>query len=477
MPPRRRLLSTLEFNKKHPRDRRGRFTASGTRPLTGGDRDRAQGIMAVFTPKRGLSARPAGHAYLQGVADRGPARTPVVDGYFGGGHVEAHQALRAGNEDRPDVAAMDAAMGELPDDIIVSRRVPADMFGNVAPDSLVGAVVRDAAYAPTSLGTVRGHPTDVRMRIAVPAGTRAIVNPDTGEVVLDRDLELAVTRVEVNSQGGHDMYLVVLPNAQSRSAPKSVPAKEAPVKQVAAKEVPAKNAQVKNTAKKATPAKNATPRKRAAPPAPATAKPAGPEPVRGRDVTQDKTLLGEAVRAAADHQDHADPVMGGLASKIGFDGPAERASQDRMREEIDRGGIEIWRGVKPKIAYGHVVKTADSMVANYRSGPMWYGFGTGANGVYGSTRQQTAVRYAGSNNGAYLRIVLRADARTISHRDLRERYRTYGLPLALSDPGRFAMALGYDAIVADVHDPSTGKPNGEKYVVILNRTATLVDAS
>jgi hypothetical protein len=221
---RRRWNPTL-----HPRDKNGRFTRSGTRELKKGDRVNAASVMAGFRPKRGVTGAKAG-GYLSGIAPARQGRSGggAVDRYLNqGGFVDVHKALRAGKAaDNADVAELDAAMIELPDDLLVSRRVPVSMFGDVAPDQLVGMKVRDAAYSPVSLSTVPGRADDVRMRIAVPAGTRAIVAPETGELILDRDLEMAVASVEKNSAGGWDMHLVVLPKdgAPPGSGPQPGPA-------------------------------------------------------------------------------------------------------------------------------------------------------------------------------------------------------------------------------------------------------------
>jgi len=192
---------------QHPRDRFGRFTRSRSARATPAELKTAQDTAAALNPKRGITGAKAG-PYLQGIApERGQA---AVSAYTGGGYVDTHKALRAGKTDSPDVRAMDDAMVELPDDLVLSRRVPIAAFGNVDPESLEGLTVRDAAYAPTSIGTVRPAKDTVRMRIAAPAGTRAAVDPGTGEVILDRDLDMVVARV-ARTPSGVDMYVTVLP--------------------------------------------------------------------------------------------------------------------------------------------------------------------------------------------------------------------------------------------------------------------------
>jgi hypothetical protein len=201
---------------KHPRIPKGlkgagRFTHSGTRELDGSDRRRAQQIADAFKPKRGVTGVKAA-GYLEGIAATSGRWSDTARGFFSEEKTfdDVQATLRSG-EESPAVKDMYAALVELPDDIVVSRRIPADMFGDVPLEDLVGMQVTDAAYFPASLTMVRGNATDVRMRVAVPAGTRAVLNPDTGELALDRGLDLAVTSVERNGQGGWDMYLVVLP--------------------------------------------------------------------------------------------------------------------------------------------------------------------------------------------------------------------------------------------------------------------------
>lgn len=191
----------------HPRGPDGRFTESFAKVMNPGEKHRARQIAAAFTPRRGLNTPDGARAYLSGL---GPS-SPAAATYFNGGHREVNQALRAGKNDYPGVKAMDDAMKPLPDDILVSRRVPAHLLGDATPEQLVGFKASDAGYTAASLAQLDGGPGDVMMHIAVPKGTRAAVHPDNGAIVLDRNLELAVLHVAPNEHGGRDMYLTVLP--------------------------------------------------------------------------------------------------------------------------------------------------------------------------------------------------------------------------------------------------------------------------
>lgn len=208
----------------------------------------------------------------------------------------------------------------------------------------------------------------------------------------------------------------------------------------------------------------------------------------GRDITADNDALGQAWRNASNHaHTSSDQRMSGLAELLGFGGQPEHASQDRLQQEIAAGGIEAFRGYQPRGA-----TTAQSMMDGYRSGATpWYGHGTTANGIYASTSRGTAERFSrtpGASNkpGAVMRVVLRANARTIDASELLSLQKAHrgGARTSvddphymLDDPGRFAMALGYDAITAPINTPGTTTPTGEVYVAILNRTATLVEAA
>lgn len=185
---------------RHPRDRFGRFTKSRTVRASAKDKRAARAVADGFAPKQ--VERGERRTYLHGVAgDNATTFSDVED---------ANRALRAGQAS-PAAENVDAAMIALPDDLLLSRRAPAGAFGRTDLALLAGMKVRDAGFAPAQLGTVPPGDGQVRMHIAVPAGTRAAISPDTGEVLLDRDTEMVVAHVN-----GTDMYLTVLPK---RAAP------------------------------------------------------------------------------------------------------------------------------------------------------------------------------------------------------------------------------------------------------------------
>lgn len=189
-----------KFNpSQHPRDRFGRFTKSRTVKATPKDRKAAAEVAGGFKPKQ--VSRSERSAYLSSIGGK-PGSVQSL--------TEANKALRAGKtSDQAD--QLEQSMVVLPDDLLLSRSVPVSAFGATDPASLQGMKVRDAGFAPAQLGTVRAADGQVRMHIAAPAGTRAVVDPGTGEVVLGRDTEMVVAKVATNDAGGVDMWLTVLP--------------------------------------------------------------------------------------------------------------------------------------------------------------------------------------------------------------------------------------------------------------------------
>lgn len=195
---------------KHPRDRRGRFTKSRTVRASAADRKAVKQITGGFKPAKTGD----GKTYAAKIAQ--PEQRKAA-GSFAPDAKAINEDLRAGHADAPGVKPMDAAMKPLPEDLVLHRSVPAEAFGDVDPASLQGMKVRDAGFAATQLDAHEPSADDVRMFIAAPQGSRAVVNPGTGEVYLDRDSEMVVSRVEKNPAGGHDMYLTLLPKAGGKN--------------------------------------------------------------------------------------------------------------------------------------------------------------------------------------------------------------------------------------------------------------------
>lgn len=218
----------------HPRDARGRFTKSATRVLKATDAKRAKAAVAGFKPVDLGAGASDGAAWIKKQAAATAAADDAVARYFAGGWKTTHQDLRTKKDaaSSPDIVAIDKAMQPLSDDVMLERRVSLKMFAHIPMEQLQGMKVRDAAYQPTALQGSQGEAPDgmVTIHMAVPAGTRAIINPDTGAVVLDRDTETAISRVEPNGRGGYDLYGIVIPKAGATKPgrPAGDPAQDAP---------------------------------------------------------------------------------------------------------------------------------------------------------------------------------------------------------------------------------------------------------
>lgn len=210
----------------HPRDNRGRFGRKHSKTT---DADKAAGNEALsgFKPTK-IASNQAAETYLR---DRAPKLSPheraAVSWYTGDGFYDMNKRMRAGDVGDSNITRLDAAMRPTDEDLIVTRHVEFSAFGltnktRKGVEDLAGRTVIDKAYSSTALGTPYGGGLGgVTMHIAVPKGTRAIPtsalsrNPHERELLLDRDLPLAISRVVPNNRGGYDVYAVVLPKEEA----------------------------------------------------------------------------------------------------------------------------------------------------------------------------------------------------------------------------------------------------------------------
>jgi hypothetical protein len=210
----------------HPRDRKGRFTRSGTRRIRTFEKQFAKAAAKVFKPAP-IGDRAAGHAYLQQKSATPPKE--LAD-YIGGDWRDVDTALRAG-QTPPGVDDIDAAMKPLDDDLMLRRHVNMTQFGDTPMSELAGMKLRDAAYASTTLD-VPGDDGQVlpegvaTFHIAAPKGTPAAINAPDGEILLARDSQVAISRVEPDGRGGWDLYGILVPRdaADSKGKGKGEPA-------------------------------------------------------------------------------------------------------------------------------------------------------------------------------------------------------------------------------------------------------------
>ncbi|GAB2719130.1 YwqJ-related putative deaminase [Nocardia thraciensis] len=204
----------------------------------------------------------------------------------------------------------------------------------------------------------------------------------------------------------------------------------------------------------------------------------------------DYTLIARAM--PPDDQQVSDPALGMICREQGFDGlPAVAAAED-LDELIAAGGREFFRGV-----------TVPWHVDNFRHGDYFPGrsmITEMGNGTYVTTKRDAALLfYADNRQDQVIRMVLYPGARTTDEDHLRAVQRAELDSVAgelgrlvtqrqtreviareealvarravLSDLGRLAAALGYDAYATHGSLPRYN----DQYWVILNRTAVMVE--
>lgn len=165
----------------------------------------------------------------------------------------------------------------------------------------------------------------------------------------------------------------------------------------------------------------------------------------------------------------SDPALGDIMHAQGFDGAPEVLTPEQMDVAVRGGQVtELFRALRP-----HDGHTGADFAEQYRSGDMYAGTGIYGNGAYTTPSWKEADGMAREPGSQVMRMGLRSDARVISYDDAKAAARKHGSRRNLwFDPGRAAAALGYDAILV----PPGVHRGSHSYYVILNRTATVVEA-
>ncbi len=266
-------------------------------------------------------------------------------------------------------------------------------------------------------------------------------------------------------------------------------------------------------AKRAAPRKTTPPRvdtaKALKPPAAASGNVT--HPARGRNIS--KEIDYGSLPAAYNAQTDSNDALKHIIAQQGFDGPPAVASSAAFDAAKANGEVrETWRG----IGTAGGLDPAD-LAEQYRTGDFHVGLGINGDGTYVALNRADGEYYGST----LLRIGLRRDAKVISADDLdremdaffaadrkksdqlraldrkliadlgnaktararaniRRKYRNdvYGLDTDKSlavqrDPGIFAALRGYDAIEI----PKDRSPDKHHEMIILNRTATIVQES
>lgn len=218
------------------------------------------------------------------------------------------------------------------------------------------------------------------------------------------------------------------------------------------------------------------------------------------DITGD--LDYDALEMLAQEGAKGNEVLAAIATRQGFTGTPKTVTAEEFQQTVSGGARHLMRGVKPKFG-----KTAGQIQDEFRNGGVFYGGGRFGSGIYFSNQSFIADTYADRNDPkALAQFALPKTANTVFYddllremalaetpgqkamteiqrqllkdlenaqdsRDLRDAWsefdyqqRITGTPRdrLLADPGIFAAAKGYDAIVI---------PLGEGMIeaVVLNR--------
>lgn len=219
----------------HPRGKDGRFITKGK--MAKSIADALTRVLDAFSPRTFQSDQQAAQ-YLQNRAPQGrPITTAAGKARFVSDFDNVQEDLRDGVIDNPEtkkfVDMMDGSAIDLPEGLILTRITSPAAFGLTAqtmedPENgiyrLQGTLVSERGYQPTTVGTPlsNGGPGRIRMVYAAPAGTRAIMpsqDANDREVVLDRDQDLRVSKIDPDGLGGYTMYVVAVPREHSTPTP------------------------------------------------------------------------------------------------------------------------------------------------------------------------------------------------------------------------------------------------------------------
>jgi SPP1 gp7 family putative phage head morphogenesis protein len=200
---------------------------------------------------------------------------------------------------------------------------------------------------------------------------------------------------------------------------------------------------------------------------------------RGRNLANDLLDDGEVQRLASaktrsdgtagiDLSGPNDPMLELIARRQGFDGLPEVVSRETFEARIaEAGHREVFRGIKGD--------QSTRFISDFKSGEYFGGQGLKGSGTYTSTSRDTALSFADGDETNVIRMALKPNSRVITFREAEDQVdaivknaddltrRIY------EDEGRWAASAGYDAIEVQ-------RSGGETWLVVLNRTALLVEA-
>lgn len=230
------------------------------------------------------------------------------------------------------------------------------------------------------------------------------------------------------------------------------------------------------------------------------------KPVTAKQVTRARDITGdldyEALENLPQEGAKGNEVLAFIGTQQGFTGIPRTVPREEFQKIIDGGGRHFMRGVKPRFG-----KTAGQIQEEFRNGDVYYGGGRFGSGIYLSNQSWIADTYADRNDPrALAQFALPKDARTVFYddllkemaqaetpgqkamtelqrqlltdlqnakdsRDLRDAWSEFDFQQRmtgtardrlLADPGLFAMAKGYDALLINLGE-------GMLEAVVLNR--------
>lgn len=196
----------------HPRDRLGRFRSKWK--VAGAAKELLDSILQVFNPREFRSPQEAQVYLRQRMKSGTTEQQRSLRDYSLNNYKAINAELKAGRTS-PETDNIDAMMQPLPDDLVVAWPAPASTFG-LDPASLpaieeaTGKLVRFKGYTNTWMGSAEAPPGGVSVHLLAPRGTPA-TSFGGAEVMLGRDMDMRVIRVEENGKGGYRVYGAVMP--------------------------------------------------------------------------------------------------------------------------------------------------------------------------------------------------------------------------------------------------------------------------
>lgn len=215
----------------HPRDRHGRFRKKWK--MATGVAKKILGFLDGFSPRMFQNDAQAAQYVFNTPHTRFEAHdlTRLRMDFD-----QSNEHLRSGDMDpstKQFVSMMDRHKVALRDDVILTRTVGPEAFG-LTPQQMTaedggledftGKLLADRGYGATHIGGIVGGQQPgagkITMRIATPKGTQVIIpasHHDDRGVILDRDQELRITKVQPDGAGGYYVLAVATPRTKGET--------------------------------------------------------------------------------------------------------------------------------------------------------------------------------------------------------------------------------------------------------------------